>query len=74
LPRDRHVEFLDSQPIRLALIRRLYRSEAIRLFAAKNDDRQVLGGPGACVCVGAMGSTEFIPRRITTKKSAARWA
>ena len=30
---------LDCQPIRLALIRSLYRSEAIHLFAAKDDNR-----------------------------------
>jgi hypothetical protein len=39
LSRDWHVELLDCQSIRLALIGSLYRSEAIHLFAAKNDNR-----------------------------------
>jgi hypothetical protein len=39
LPLDRHVELLDCQPICLALITSLYRSEVINLFAATNDNR-----------------------------------
>src|ERR1700730_9104380 len=39
LPLDRHVELLDCEAVRFALVGSLYRAEALHLFAAKNDNR-----------------------------------